>query len=161
MYNPKKGSNIMRQLISAVALALTFAAPIAYAADPPAAPAPAAQTYKYKTPKLGKSQIDDLLTQPAKLLIIDVRRPDELTKIGSFPVYLSIQPDQLEKSLAYIPKDRKIITVSNHAGRAGAAADLLAAHGFKVAGAVGIENYAEEGGAVTKIAPPASTASNP
>lgn len=36
--------------------------------------------------------------------------------------------------------------MSNHAGRAGAAGDLLAAKGFKVAGAIGVANYLEQGG---------------
>jgi len=82
------------------------------------ADAPAAKEYKYKTPKLNRAQLDALLAKPEQLLIIDVRRPDELTKIGGFPVYLSIQSKEIENSLAFIPKDRDIVTVSNHAGRA-------------------------------------------
>ena len=147
----------MSKMTNMLALLAILAGPAALAADPPApapAPAAAAQAYNHKTPKLNRAQIDALLAKPAKLLVIDVRRPDELTKIGGFPVYLSIQAQEIEKSLAYIPKDRQIVTVSNHAARAGTAADFLAAHGFKVVGAIGVENYAEEGGAVTKIAPP-------
>ena len=75
-----------------------------------------------------------MLTKPNELLIIDLRRPDELTRIGGFPVYLSIQIKDLEQQLAWIPKDRTIVTVSNHAARSGRAADLLTAKGFKVAG---------------------------
>ncbi len=119
------------------------------------ADAPAAKEYKYKTPKLNRAQLDALLAKPEQLLIIDVRRPDELTKIGGFPVYLSIQSKEIETSLAFIPKDRDIVTVSNHAGRAGAAGDLLTAKGFKVVGAVGAQNYEEEGGKLAKIAVPA------
>lgn len=128
----------------------------AYAQQAPAGAAPAAaQEYKWKTPKLNRSQIDALLAKPEKLVILDVRRPDELTKIGGFPVYLSIQVADLEKSLAFLPKDRSILTVSNHAGRAGQVGDLLASKGFKVAGAAGVQNYEEQGGTLTKIAPPA------
>ncbi len=87
-----------------------------------------------------------------------MRRPDELSSIGSFPVYLSIQAADLEKSLAFIPKDRTLVTVSNHAGRAGKAADLLASKGFKVAGAVGAENYEKEGGKLAHIVAPAKPA---
>jgi len=150
----------MKSAITLAALLTTLAGPAVLAADPSASPA-AAQDYTYKTPRLDRSHIDSLLAKPGKLLVIDVRRPDELTKIGGFPVYLSIQPAQLEQELAYIPKDRQIVTVSNHAHRAGAAGDLLTAHGFKVAGAIGVEDYEKEGGALTKIAPPASTAANP
>lgn len=128
---------------------------IAHAADAPAAPAtPAAQAYKFKVPKLGRAEVDALLAQPDTVVFLDVRRPDELTKIGGFPAYLSIQSKDLEKNLAYIPRDRTIVTVSNHAARAGAAGDLLVSRGFKVAGAVGVQNYEEEGGTLTKVAPP-------
>jgi rhodanese-related sulfurtransferase len=151
----------MRRLPVLVAVAIILASPLSKAAaDAPAQPAAAAD-YKYKTPKLDRAQIDALLAKPAKLLVIDVRRPDELTTIGGFPVYLSIQAGDVEKSLAFIPKDRTIVTVSNHAHRAGAAGDLLASHGFKVAGAIGVEDYESEGGALTKIAPPAKAAAPP
>ena len=149
----------MKNLKAVVAIAvLALAAPVAFGqqtAGAGGAAASAAQAYKSKAPKLNRSQIDALLAKPEQLLIIDVRRPDELTTIGGFPAYLSIQAPDLEKYTAFIPKDRTIITVSNHAGRAGVAAALLASKGFKVAGAVGVENYQEEGGTLSKIAPPA------
>lgn len=134
---------------------LTF--PIAHAiADTPAPPA--APAWAYKTQPLKRAQIDALLAKPEKLVIIDVRRPDEITAIGGFPVYLSIQVGDIEKSLAYIPRDRTIATVSIHAHRAGAAGDILTAHGFKVAGAIGVKDYEDEGGQLTKIAPPPKAA---
>lgn len=103
---------------------------------------------------LTRAEIDDLLAKPDQTLIIDVRRPDEVTSNGGFPVYLSIQLADLEKSLAFIPKDRTLIAVSNHAARGGRAADILAKAGFKVAGAAGAEDYEAQGGTLTKIAPP-------
>jgi rhodanese-related sulfurtransferase len=108
-----------------------------------------------KTPVLTRAQFDQLLAKPDQLLIIDLRRPDELTTIGGLPVYLSIQAGDLEKSLAWIPKDRKIVTVPNHAGRAGKAGDLLAARGFNVVGRIGVQNYEQDGGKLTRIAPKA------
>jgi rhodanese-related sulfurtransferase len=143
----------MRKFLTIMATAMLLAAPLANAADNAPA-APAAAEYKFKTPKLTRAQFDALLAKPEQLLVIDVRRPDEVTAIGGLPVYLSIQANDLEKSLAYIPKDRAIVTVSNHAGRGGAAGDFLTSHGFNVAGALGVENYEEEGGKLTKIAPP-------
>jgi rhodanese-related sulfurtransferase len=144
------------------ALSAALTAPMLLAQTSAAAQPNAQSVYKWKTPKLNRTQIDTLLAKPEKLLIVDVRRPDELTKIGGFPVYLNIQAADLEKNLAYIPKERTIVTVSNHAGRAGAAADLLSSKGFKVGGAIGVQNYEEEGGTLTKIEPPAPkpTASN-
>lgn len=103
---------------------------------------------------LTNSEFDALLATPEKIVVIDVRRPDELQSVGGFPVYLSIQAAELEKYLAYIPKERSVITVSNNAGRAGRAADLLASKGFKVAGAIGAKKYEDDGGKIVKITAP-------
>ena len=124
-----------------------------------AASAPAAAEWKYKTKRLKAAEVAALLAQPDKLLVLDLRRPDELIKYGSFPVYLNIQNRDLEKHLAYLPKDRAILTVSNHAVRAGRAGDILAEKGYRVAGATGSEDYEQEGGkAVAHIQPPAPRA---
>jgi rhodanese-related sulfurtransferase len=138
--------------------ALTFAASLAFAADgdaPKAAPKYVdPQPWEHKTKRLDRAQLDKLLGHPEKLLFIDVRRPDELTKVGGFPIYLSIQVKNLPESLAYIPKDRQIITVSNRAHRAGDAGDLLLSNGFKVAGAAGVLDYQDQGGSLLKVAVP-------
>jgi len=133
--------------ITLIALAGPVVSQLAFAAD--AGPAPA-----FKAHALTRPELDALLATPEKVLIIDVRRPDELTAIGGFPVYLSIQLADLENKLAFIPKDRQIVTVSNHAARAGKAADLLASKGFKVAGAVGAQTYEADGGTLLHITPP-------
>jgi len=112
----------------------------------------------FKAHVLTKSELEALLAQPEKVLLIDVRRPDEVASNGGFPVYLSVQVAELEKSLAWIPKDRTLVTVSNHAGRGGKAADLLASKGFKVAGTVGAQTYEQEGGKIAHVAAPASAA---
>ena len=145
-------------------LAIALSAPIAYAADA-TAPVPAAKAPAFKAHVLNRAEIDALLATPDKVVLIDVRRPDEVTTIGGFPVYLSIQAKDLEKNLAFIPHDRAIVLVSNQAGRAGKAADFLTDKGFNVAGAAGVEGYEAEGGVIHKIAPPipkqASAATNP
>ena len=140
----------MRQII--VALAGTLLATLVVAQTP----APDAKAPAFKAHVLKAAELDKLLATPEKVLIIDVRRPDEVSTKGGFPVYLSVQLGALENNFAAIPKDRVIVTVSNHAARAGKAADLLAAHGFKVAGAVGSETYESEGGhSVARIPVPA------
>jgi len=143
----------------ALSLALTLAAVTAAFATHAQTAAPAAASAnaasRYKSPKLSRADFDALVAKPDGVVVIDVRRPDEHSSIGAFPVFLSIQNKELEKSLAFIPRDRAIVTVSNHAGRAGAAADLLAARGFKVAGATGVQDYEAEGGTLVKVAPPA------
>jgi rhodanese-related sulfurtransferase len=113
-----------------------------------------------KAKVLTRAEIDGLLATPEKVLFIDVRRPDEVSSNGGFPVYLSIQSGELEKHLAEIPKDRPIVTVSNHAARAGRAADLLDSKGFKVIGAAGVEDYEAQGGKIIKIEVPKQTSAN-
>jgi rhodanese-related sulfurtransferase len=135
----------MRKLILTILVAATFAFGQAEGAKQPR---------KSQAKVLTRAEIDQLLSKPDQVLIIDVRRPDEVTAIGGFPVYLSIQIGDLEKSLPYIPKDRTIIALSNHAARGGRAADILTKAGFKVAGAAGAEDYEAQGGTLTKIVPP-------
>lgn len=137
-----------------IAITLGFAAPLALAQQAGGAATAPNEPQQYKTAKLNRSQVDALLAKPGELLILDVRRPDELTKIGGFPAYLSIQTAEVDKYAAYIPKDRRVLTVSNHAVRAQRTGDLLEAKGFKVAGAVGVQDYEAEGGTLAKVAPP-------
>lgn len=147
---------MMKTFLIAAAL---LAAPAVFAQQ--AAVTAAEKAPAFKAHVLSRVEFDELLKQPNRLLVIDVRRPDEVTGKGGFPVYLSVQFDDLGSSLAWIPKDRTIVTVSNHAARAGKAADLLTAKGYKVAGAVGVELYEKDGGALTRIAPPAAAAGAP
>lgn len=114
----------------------------------------ASQAPKSQAKVLTRAEFDTLVAKPNQVLLIDVRRPDEVKDVGGFPVYLSIQIGELENSLAWIPRDRTIITVSNHAGRGGRAADILTKNGFKVAGTIGAQVYEQQGGKLTKIVPP-------
>jgi rhodanese-related sulfurtransferase len=167
----KRMNSFVKLSASALALSLVFAAP-ARAADNASASAPAAAApiaapasapaatpandpaYTYKTQRLNRAAVDALLSKPEQALILDVRRPDELTKIGGFPVYLSIQASDVQKSLGFIPRDRLIVVVSNRAHRAGAVGDILHGLGYNVLGATGVLDYQDEGGVLTKIAPP-------
>ena len=139
--------------------AIALLSTVAYSQQPavtasnPSAPK-AAQEPAFKAKKLTRAELDAYLAHPDRILLIDVRRPDEITNNGGFPIYLSIQIKDLKDHLDAIPRDRTIITVSNHAARAGVAADLLTDNGFKVAGAVGAQLYEAEGGTLLKLAPP-------
>jgi rhodanese-related sulfurtransferase len=132
--------------------ALLFTTNLALAQQAPAASAEAAKPI---SAKLNRQQLDGLLTYPDQVLIVDVRRPDEISSIGGFPAYLSVQAKDIDSGAVFIPRDRTLITLSNHAGRALKAADALLAKGFKVAGAAGAQDYEAEGGKLTKISAPA------
>jgi rhodanese-related sulfurtransferase len=156
--HPHTGESIVKTvtllLISALA---TVAMPLAYSADDAGTQAGNGRAGRPPAPKahvLTREELDKLLAQPDKVLVIDVRRPDEVSTNGGLPVYLSVQIGDLEKEIAWIPKDRQIITLSNHAARAGHAADILAAKGFNVVGAAGAETYEQQGGTLTKIPVP-------
>jgi rhodanese-related sulfurtransferase len=145
----------MKNIVSAVLL-IVFSSLLAFPQQNGAVPSQGGTT---KAPAstakvLTRAEFDNLVADPSRVLLIDVRRPDEITSNGGFPVYLSIQINDLKKSLAWIPKDRAIITVSNHAARGGQAADLLAKNGFNVAGTIGAQVYEQQGGKLTKIVPP-------
>jgi gluconolactonase len=127
-------------------VAFALGASGAFAQTPPA-PRPAAA--EAAAPALDRAQIDALLATPEKVLILDVRRADEISAIGGFPAYLNIQAAEIDRFLAFIPRDRKIVTVSNHAARARRAAAVLTAHGFQVAGAAGAQDYEAQGGRLT------------
>ncbi|SNT12283.1 Rhodanese-related sulfurtransferase [Granulicella rosea] len=142
-----------------VVIAMLSTAAFAQEAAKPAAGANARKPARTKT--LTNAEFDAYLAHPEKVLLVDVRRPDEVSTIGGFPVYLSIQIKDLKQHLNEIPRDRGIITVSNHAARAGAAGDQLEDAGFKVLGAVGADTYQLDGGKLAvkiPVPPPAPAA---
>jgi len=140
-------------------MAMLTTAAFAQDAAKPAAGANGARPQRapVRAKTLSNAEFDGYLAHPEQVLLVDVRRPDEVSTIGGFPVYLSVQIKDLKAHLAEIPRDRPIITVSNHAARAGAAADTLSDAGFKVIGAVGADTYQKDGGklAVKIPVPPA------
>jgi len=129
-----------------LALLILLASAVSFAQQPGAPPASKAKIFT-------RAEFDALIAKPGSVLLLDVRRPTEIAQNGGFPVYLNIQAADLEKHLAEIPRDKPIITVSNHAHRAGIAADMLASKGIKVAGAIGAQVYESEGGTLIKYAP--------
>ena len=129
----------MRKLI----LLILLATAVSFAQQPSAEQASKAKI-------LTRAEFDALLATPGRVLLLDVRRPTEIAMNGGFPVYLNIQAADLEKHLAEIPKDIPLVLVSNHAHRAGIAADLLESKGFKIAGAIGAQVYESQGGTLVK-----------
>lgn len=141
-------STVLRSLV--LVAALVGSQGVVHAAD--AAKKPAAE--EQAAPTLNRKQLDEWLAQPGKITVIDLRRPDEHQANGTLPVYLSIQIADLEKYLDYIPRDRAVLPVSNHAGRAKRAAAILVKKGFNVVGVVGVQDYEAEGGTLSKLKPP-------
>lgn len=122
------------------------------AAGPPGAAD--SQPYTAKVKQLSRAEVDALLAKPGKVLFVELRRPDQVSSDGSFPVYLAVLAKDLEKDLKYIPRDRTLVTVGLHARYAGQYGDILVSKGFKVAGAVGTTEYQAAGGVISKVAIP-------
>jgi rhodanese-related sulfurtransferase len=143
---PIKAPETEITLMKRLALLVLLASAVSFAQQAPTAP-------KSQAKILTRAEFDALMAKPGSVLLIDVRRPTEIAQNGGFPVYLNIQANDLGKHLAEIPKDMPIVTVSNHANRAGIAADLLASKGFKIVGAIGAQVYESEGGTLIKYPP--------
>jgi gluconolactonase len=131
-----------------IGFALGAAAVVAFPAAVPVESAHAQAAAQQQEPELSREQVDRLIAAPDSVVFIDVRRADEIAAIGSLPVFLNIQASELDRFLGYIPRDRQVVTISNHAGRARKTAALLRERGFTVAGVVGVEDYATQGGAL-------------
>lgn len=103
--------------------------------------------------ELTRAEIDAFLAHPKKIFILDVRREDEIIKIGTLPGYVNIPLDQLETRWNEIPKGKTVLPVSNHAVRALKAKAILEKHGYKVPGGIGVQNYEKQGGKLILPAP--------
>jgi hypothetical protein len=85
--------------------AIALLSTVAYSQQPgvtpsnASAPKAGAQEPAFKAKKLNRAELDAYLAHPDRILLIDVRRPDEITNIGGFPVYLSIQIQDLKNHL--------------------------------------------------------------
>jgi gluconolactonase len=140
----------LHQRTGRIGLALGIAAAAAFPAtvlvETAHAQAAAGAPAQQQEPELSREQVDQLIAAPDSVVFIDVRRADEIAAIGSLPVFLNIQASELDRFVGYIPRDRQVVTISNHAGRARKTAALLRERGFTVAGVVGVEDYAAQGG---------------
>jgi rhodanese-related sulfurtransferase len=152
--NVQKEKFMIRQHIKFGLLVLTFL-PITLKAQQPAHDPSAHTAPAGKTKVLTRAEFDQVISANPDVILLDLRRPDEITNIGGFPVYLSIQIADLDKYWNHIPKGSKVITVSNHAARAVKAGDKLDEKGVTILGAVGAQTYEQEGGTIVHIKAPA------
>ena len=98
-----------------------------------------------QTKSLTTEELEKYLEKKEGIFFLDVREPDEITKLGSVPGYFNIPIGQLEKRLNEVPKDKLIITMCNRGVRAARAEDILAKAGYKTIGSCGLTEYKEKG----------------
>jgi rhodanese-related sulfurtransferase len=95
-----------------------------------------------KTKQITSEELEALLKQ--HVFLLDVREPRELVEVGAVKGYVNIPLGQLEGRLSEVPKDKTIVTMCAKGVRAARAADILVKHGYKVAGACGIQKWKAE-----------------
>jgi rhodanese-related sulfurtransferase len=111
-------------------LELAYAPPFGSAKDPVNLAGMAAQNVLAGDVVL--AQWHEIATvDPAKTLVLDVRRADERAK-GHIPGSMHIPLDELRGRLSELPKDKEIIASCQSGQRSYFACRLLAQHGFKV-----------------------------
>ncbi|MGD0798340.1 MAG: hypothetical protein ABR910_11510, partial [Acidobacteriaceae bacterium] len=83
-------------------MAMLTTAAFAQDAAKPAAGANGARPQRapVRAKTLTNAEFDGYLAHPEQVLLVDVRRPDEVSTIGGFPVYLSVQIKDLKAHLA-------------------------------------------------------------
>jgi phage shock protein E len=123
-----------RHRLLLIALA-ALAGPAAIAADPApatsssgkaAAAAPAAAVQPMSQEALLQHQAQ----HPDHLFLLDVRTPQEYAE-GHIAGAVNVPYDQLATRLAEVPKDKDVVLYCRSGRRAGIAADVLAANGYK------------------------------
>ncbi len=111
-------------------LELAYAPPFGSAKDPVNLAGMAAQNVL--AGDIALAQWHEIATlDPAKTLVLDVRRADERAK-GHIPGSMHIPLDELRGRLSELPKDKEIIASCQSGQRSYFACRLLAQHGFKV-----------------------------
>jgi NADPH-dependent 2,4-dienoyl-CoA reductase/sulfur reductase-like enzyme/rhodanese-related sulfurtransferase len=111
-------------------LELAYAPPFGSAKDPVNLAGMAAQNVL--AGDIALAQWHEIATlDPAKTLVLDVRRADERAK-GCIPGSMHIPLDELRARLGELPKDKEIIASCQSGQRSYFACRLLAQHGFKV-----------------------------
>ena len=148
----------MKKIIMLMLLAVAVAvAPQVRAQDAPAKAPTKNPRLEGKFQKiLSNAEFDALMQNPDKVLIIDIRLPLQIVQAGGFPVFMYILASGTDyinifmSHTAEIPKDRQLIIVDNQGHRSLNLCNLLDAKGFKIAGALGEEVYAQNGGTVLK-----------
>lgn len=96
-----------------------------------------------KVKQLSADEVKQLLERK-DVFLLDVREPQELVENGAMKGYVNIPLGQVEKRIAEIPKDKLIVTACQRGGRAAKAAEILARHGYKTAGACGMLAWKEK-----------------
>jgi len=80
---------------------------------------------------VGTTPAEDFLESDADYILLDVRHPDEITRIAPKKNLLNIPFENLPESLEYLNKAKEIYTLCGSGNRSTAAASYLIKEGYK------------------------------
>lgn len=103
------------------------------APTPPVAPAPQAVQATQVVQVSQQALLDMQARKDASLMLLDVRTPTEYAA-GHIPGAVNIPHDQIAAHLSEIPKHDEVVLYCHSGRRAGLAAEVLAANGYKKLG---------------------------
>jgi rhodanese-related sulfurtransferase len=109
-----------------------------------------------RSPTAVETRIDVLkekLDRGEKVLIIDVRREDEV-KPGSIPGAVNISMAELEARMKDISKDVQVVFVCDHGNRSSLAAEMFEKKGYKASTFCALEGWKAKGYKVAEIRRP-------
>jgi len=97
-------------------------------------------------PETAAPQLQRDLSKKGKLLVIDVRGPQEYAQ-GHVPGAINIPIEELQKKIREmkVPKDATLVTVCEHGGRSSRAAVELQKLGYKTSSFCRLEGWRKEG----------------
>ena len=95
--------------------------------------------------QLTTDDIKKLVDSKAKMVVVDVREPDELEKLGTLEGVMNIPLGQVESRWSEVPKDVPLVVLCNRGARAGKAADVFKEHGYKDVSYGGLREWKARG----------------
>ena len=94
--------------------------------------------------KLTADELKDTIARTENLYLLDVREPKELEEFGTLKNAKNVPLGEVEKRLAEVPKDRKVVVFCQRGVRASKAAAVLQKNGVQVIGVAGMIEWKEK-----------------
>lgn len=94
--------------------------------------------------KLSADELKQTIEKTDRLFLLDVREPRELEEFGTLKNSVNVPLGQVEKRIAEVPKDRKVVVFCQRGIRAAKAAEVLKRNGYEVIGVAGMLDWKEK-----------------
>ena len=111
--------------------------------SPGVAQPPAGDQPQFK--RLTADELKAMIDGQEKMLLLDVREPQELEKLGALKGFVNIPLGQVGKRLGEVPKGTLIVSVCNRAVHAASAAGILHKNGHTQLRTFAMNDWTEKG----------------